>query len=60
MGQQCYYAIEDNDCCTRNMCGNLRSFEMKIVDMNGKLSLIVLGFNLIKIKMFIISNLYHN
>ena len=38
MGQQCYYAIEDSDCCTRNMCGNLRSFEMKIVDMNGKLS----------------------
>ncbi|XP_066285599.1 phospholipid scramblase 2-like [Branchiostoma lanceolatum] len=32
MGQQVYFAAEDNDCCTRQCCGNVRSFEMKIFD----------------------------
>lgn len=32
MGQQIYHAKEQNDCCTRNCCGALRSFELKITD----------------------------
>lgn len=32
VGQKVYYAIEDNDCCTRNCCGPLRPFDMKIMD----------------------------
>ncbi|KAJ3639639.1 hypothetical protein Zmor_002984 [Zophobas morio] len=32
LGQKVYYAIEDNDCCTRNCCGPLRPFDMKIFD----------------------------
>lgn len=32
IGQKVYYAVEDNDCCTRNCCGPLRPFEMKILD----------------------------
>lgn len=35
MNQPCYFALEESDCCTRNCCGNLRSFEMKIVDNQG-------------------------
>ncbi|CAI6360842.1 unnamed protein product [Macrosiphum euphorbiae] len=31
-GQKVFYAIEDNDCCTRNCCGPTRPFEMKILD----------------------------
>ncbi|XP_035676334.1 phospholipid scramblase 1-like isoform X3 [Branchiostoma floridae] len=31
-GQQVYFAAEDNDCCSRQCCGNIRSFEMKIMD----------------------------
>lgn len=27
-----YYAVEDNDCCTRLCCGGMRSFDMKIFD----------------------------
>ncbi|XP_076145212.1 phospholipid scramblase 2-like [Alosa pseudoharengus] len=34
MGQKIYKAKEKNDCCTRNCCGSLRSFDMKIKD-NG-------------------------
>lgn len=32
MGQQIYFAAEDTDCCTRNCCGPLRPFDMKILD----------------------------
>ncbi|XP_048883404.1 phospholipid scramblase 3b isoform X1 [Brienomyrus brachyistius] len=32
MGQKIYNAKEKNDCCTRNCCGSLRSFDMKIKD----------------------------
>lgn len=32
VGQKVYYAVEDNDCCTRNCCGPIRPFEMKIYD----------------------------
>ncbi|XP_057710842.1 phospholipid scramblase 2 [Corythoichthys intestinalis] len=34
LGQKIYKAKEKNDCCTRNCCGSLRSFDMKIKD-NG-------------------------
>ncbi|XP_028284985.1 phospholipid scramblase 2-like isoform X1 [Parambassis ranga] len=32
LGQKIYHAKEKNDCCTRNCCGSLRSFDMKIKD----------------------------
>ncbi|XP_045527319.1 phospholipid scramblase 1 isoform X2 [Pieris brassicae] len=32
MGQKVYYAVEDNDCCTRTCCGPIRPFDMKIMD----------------------------
>ncbi|XP_047242477.1 phospholipid scramblase 2-like isoform X1 [Girardinichthys multiradiatus] len=32
LGQKIYKAKEKNDCCTRNCCGSLRSFDMKIID----------------------------
>jgi len=32
MGQEIYYAKEDTDCCTRNLCGPIRPFDMKIKD----------------------------
>lgn len=32
MGQKVFHAKEESDCCTRNLCGPLRSFDMKIVD----------------------------
>ncbi|CAL1590939.1 unnamed protein product [Knipowitschia caucasica] len=32
LGQKLYKAKEKNDCCTRNCCGSLRSFDMKIKD----------------------------
>uniref|UniRef100_H3AUK0 Phospholipid scramblase n=1 Tax=Latimeria chalumnae TaxID=7897 RepID=H3AUK0_LATCH len=32
LGQKIYYAKEENDCCTRNCCGPLRHFNMKITD----------------------------
>ncbi|MEQ2215891.1 Phospholipid scramblase 2, partial [Xenoophorus captivus] len=32
LGQKIYKAKEKNDCCTRNCCGSLRSFDMKITD----------------------------
>ncbi|XP_026804551.1 phospholipid scramblase 2 [Rhopalosiphum maidis] len=31
-GQKVFYAVEDNDCCTRNCYGPIRPFEMKILD----------------------------
>ncbi|XP_013418544.1 phospholipid scramblase 1 isoform X1 [Lingula anatina] len=36
MGQRVYFAAEDTDCCTRNICGNGRPFDMKIMDNVGK------------------------
>lgn len=32
VGQKIFYAVEENDCCTRNCCGPIRPFEMKILD----------------------------
>lgn len=34
LGQNVYFAAEDSDCCTRQCCGPLRSFDMKILDNN--------------------------
>ncbi|KAM6949310.1 phospholipid scramblase 1-like [Aplochiton taeniatus] len=36
MGQIIYKAKEKNDCCTRNCCGALRSFDMKITDATDR------------------------
>ena len=36
LGQDVFYAMEDNDCCTRMCCGSSRPFEMNIVDNLGK------------------------
>merc|ERR1719323_236233 len=36
MGQDVFYAKEDNDCCTRMCCGPGRPFEMEIVDNLGR------------------------
>lgn len=33
LGQKVYWAAEDNDCCTRNCCGPLRRFNMKVYDI---------------------------
>nr|XP_020836610.1 phospholipid scramblase 1 isoform X3 [Phascolarctos cinereus] len=35
-GQRVYFAVEENDCCTRNCCGNLRPFIIKILDNTGR------------------------
>ncbi|XP_061708739.1 phospholipid scramblase 1 isoform X3 [Cydia pomonella] len=32
VGQKVYFAVEDNDCCTRMCCGPMRPFDMKILD----------------------------
>lgn len=32
LGQKVYWAVEENDCCTRNCCGPSRPFEMKVMD----------------------------
>lgn len=32
MGQKVFWAVEDNDCCTRNCCGPARPFELQITD----------------------------
>lgn len=32
LGQKVYWAVEENDCCTRNCCGPARPFEMKVMD----------------------------
>lgn len=34
-GREMFYAGEDNDCCTRNVCGSKRPFDMKIIDRSG-------------------------
>ncbi|XP_066578610.1 phospholipid scramblase 2 [Amia ocellicauda] len=36
LGQKIYKAKEKNDCCTRNCCGSLRSFDMKIKDITDR------------------------
>ncbi|KAI1283785.1 Phospholipid scramblase 2 [Halotydeus destructor] len=36
MGQKVFYAVEDTDCCTRNCCGPVRPFDMKILDHNKR------------------------
>lgn len=36
LGQQIFFAAEENDCCTRNFCGNMRPFDMKIVNTFGQ------------------------
>ncbi|KAG9351706.1 hypothetical protein JZ751_022957, partial [Albula glossodonta] len=36
MGQKIYTAKEESGCCTRNCCGSLRNFELKIKDSNGQ------------------------
>ena len=35
MGQQVYKAKEQSDCCTRNICGPIRPFDMDITDNSG-------------------------
>lgn len=35
MNQQVFFAAEKNDCCTRQCCGPLRTFEMAITDNQG-------------------------
>lgn len=34
--KQVYFVAEDNDCCTRNCCGSMRPFDMKIFDNNKR------------------------
>ena len=36
LGQDVFFAREDNDCCTRMCCGPGRPFEMEIVDNSGR------------------------
>ncbi|KAF6020102.1 hypothetical protein EB796_021599 [Bugula neritina] len=36
MGQRVYLAAEDNDCCSRNVCGASRPFDIKILDNNQR------------------------
>ncbi|XP_013788459.1 phospholipid scramblase 1-like [Limulus polyphemus] len=36
MGQKVYFAAEDTDCCTRNCCGPMRPFDMKVLDNGGR------------------------
>ena len=38
-GQVMFYAKEDNDCCTRMVCGNSRPFEMNI--MNTQVTILI-------------------
>ncbi|XP_054731736.1 phospholipid scramblase 2-like [Anastrepha obliqua] len=32
LGQKVYFAVEDSDSCTRNICGSSRPFDMKVFD----------------------------
>nr|XP_037268323.1 phospholipid scramblase 1-like [Rhipicephalus microplus] len=32
MGQDIFFAVEDTDCCTRNCCGPIRPFGIKVLD----------------------------
>ncbi|XP_027789540.2 phospholipid scramblase 1-like [Marmota flaviventris] len=34
--QTIYFAVEDNDCCTRNFCGYNRPFTIKILTLSGQ------------------------
>ena len=36
LGQEVYYAKEDTDCCTRQLCGPGRPFLMNITDTRGQ------------------------
>ena len=36
MGQEVYYAKEDTDCCTRQVCGPGRPFLINITDTRGQ------------------------
>uniref|UniRef100_A0A672FNZ9 Phospholipid scramblase n=1 Tax=Salarias fasciatus TaxID=181472 RepID=A0A672FNZ9_SALFA len=36
LGQKIYKAKEKNDCCTRNCCGSLRSFDMTVKDNSDR------------------------
>nr|XP_033780227.1 phospholipid scramblase 1-like [Geotrypetes seraphini] len=36
LGQKIYFAKEKSDCCTRNCCGSLRQFDMKILDPSDR------------------------
>ncbi|KAF5280172.1 hypothetical protein FQR65_LT15035 [Abscondita terminalis] len=36
VGQMVFLAREESGCCARNCCGNLRKFEMRIVDMTSR------------------------
>lgn len=36
LGQQCYFAYEESDLCHRICCGNMRGFDMHIVDNIGQ------------------------
>ncbi|XP_029436319.1 phospholipid scramblase 1-like isoform X2 [Rhinatrema bivittatum] len=36
MGQKIFFAKEKTDCCTRNFCGSLRPFDMKICDNSDR------------------------
>jgi len=35
VGQKVYYAAENSSCCARYWCGNIRDFEMNILDNFG-------------------------
>ncbi|XP_054441029.1 phospholipid scramblase 2-like, partial [Pteronotus mesoamericanus] len=36
LGQMIYFAVEENDFCTRNCCGYCRPFTMRILDLRGQ------------------------
>ncbi|KAL7982969.1 hypothetical protein Chor_013575, partial [Crotalus horridus] len=36
LGQHIFHAEEQNDCCTRNCCGTLRRFSMRLDDPSGR------------------------
>ncbi|XP_053118870.1 phospholipid scramblase 3 isoform X3 [Hemicordylus capensis] len=36
LGQHIFHAEEQNDCCTRNCCGSLRRFSMRLDDPSGR------------------------
>ncbi|KAH0626068.1 hypothetical protein JD844_000787 [Phrynosoma platyrhinos] len=36
LGQHVFHAEEQNDCCTRNCCGSLRRFSMRLDDPTGR------------------------
>lgn len=36
VGQMVFLAVEESECCARNCCGNLRKFEMRLVDTTSR------------------------